>query len=57
MKVKRISQGGEWGDAGQEEEVEATVYVDVQRKEEGKIEREVCLTSLLGYAVNDADRQ
>lgn len=42
MKVRRISRGGEWGDTGAEEEVEAVVYVDVQRMDEGRVEREVC---------------
>ena len=42
LNVRRISQGGEWGDVGSEEDVEAVVYVDVQRKDEGRVDREVC---------------
>ena len=48
LKVRRISAGGEWGEAGSEEEVEAVVYVDVQRKEEGRIEKEVSRSLLFG---------
>ena len=46
LKVRRISVGGgDWGEAGSEVEVEASVYVDVQRKEEGRIEKEVRLSA------------
>lgn len=38
MKVNRVSTGGEWGN--EDEQVEATVYVDVQLKDTGHIERE-----------------
>ena len=42
LKVRRLSQGEEWGYIGAEEEVEAVVYVDVQRMDEGRVEPEVC---------------
>ena len=48
VKVWRLPAPGQsaagWGN--DEEQVEATVYVDVQRLDEGKIDREVCLRSL-----------
>ena len=47
VKVWRLPAPGQsaagWGN--DEEQVEATVYVDVQRLNEGKIDREVCLHS------------
>ena len=45
LKMWRLPPGGggEWGK--DEEEVEATVYVDVQRLEEGKVEKEVSRVS------------
>ena len=49
VKVWRLPAPGQsaagWGN--EEEQVEATVYVDLQRLDEGKIDREVCLCSAL----------